>query len=265
MAGSETYTFIGRLIPDRPVFRCSALPMTVHDTLPSGNPVVDKMTLSVNQGQIVVLVQTSENDLGDYARLKAQVATHVRGIVDANAYNSGLFHYVHIDSIILPDGNQSGFAFGSFPSITAKNADGGIADKHPDRPFSTQQLVELLAVEPSLPRTFEDLREAVMSETAFHCFRAIETMRHTFEKPADGDDQKPGWIRMGIDLRIDKSWIADITEKALAARHGRFPAMSPEMAEEIYQRTWTVVDRFCIFLHRGRRPLPEGEFDELNG
>ena len=99
-----------------------------------------------------------------------------------------------------------------------------------------------------LLRCLDDLRMAMKQphDTAFHCHRAIESLRHHCTKRFALSDasEKAQWEKLGELTKFSADDVAEIRELSKHARHGELVAISSEKRAEIFLKTWAVVDAF---------------------
>lgn len=251
----STYIFSGKIMPERVNFNVSPpllIQMQAIDAGISGEAIV-----SINASQVSIVIETTDKNAG-LPTLKNYVEYLVRTIVDAYGYLTGRGYDVEITSVVDPDGKHTVFGVGIRELEEAKD----------ERPLSFPALLGVMGMDKSqhLHRALGDLREAIRSpwDTGFFCYRAVECIRQSFVEKEDGDDKNPSWKRLRNALRIDRSWLEKYTkESAVAQRHGSTPYISGEDRVLAMKHAWKVIDRFCVYAHRGFIPISESEFDIL--
>lgn len=99
-----------------------------------------------------------------------------------------------------------------------------------------------------LLRCFDDLRMAMRQphDTAFHCHRAMESLRHYCVKRFSLEDkpEKLQWEKLGQMTGFDKDDVALIRNLSKPIRHGELVPISSERRAEIFLKTWAIVDAF---------------------
>lgn len=250
----STYVFSGELSPKHgvsPDFSLSTPPMLIK----AGDAALCfEVTVSISRSQVSAKVKNLDGN-ADLLTLRNYVRDAVMSAVDMLNYLWGQGNDVEITSVVKPNGERIDF-----------NA--GIQELHEaqfERPLTLEQLWQVVLKSQNLRRALENLREAIRSSgnTGFFCYRAVESIRQHFWKEEDGKESKKSWERLRKTLCIDKNWIDALKLFADEQRHGRVPYMSEEDRVSAMQHAWKVVDRFCVYLHRGSSQLPEGEFDQL--
>lgn len=250
----STYVFSGKLSPEHgvpPGFSLSTPPMLMKA---SDAALSFEADISICGCQVEVVAKNiDEND--DLLTLKNYVRDAVMLAVDMLNYLWGQGNDVEITSVVKPNGERVYFN----PGIQE------LYEAQLERPLMLEQLWQVVLKSQNLSRALENLREAIRSsrDTGFFCYRAVESIRQHFWKEEDGKESKKSWERLRRTLCIDKSWIDALKPFADDQRHGRLPYMSAEDRVSAMQHAWKVVDRFCVYLHRGSSQLPEGEFDQL--
>ena len=259
-----TYTFSGRVHPERTYVTLGPLPRCRIETRLDESVLTVDAHIMIDNAQILV-VANSEERIEDIATLRNSVESAIRGIVDSFGYIEGRGYDIELTSVISSTGEQWA-VFGV--EIAALQVD------KDERPVSFGELHSLLT-DPAqsqdecvsfalmqLRIALGDLREAVRSHThtAFFCLRAVECLRQCYLDPSEQDDgaaRKASWQRMGDELRVDKSWIADLQDASVSERHGQLRTMSDKQRVELLLRTWKVVDRFIMSAKANFQPLSE--------
>jgi len=112
---------------------------------------------------------------------------------------------------------------------------------------------------PPLSRALADLRAAVFDphDTAFHCYRALETLAWTFAEPTNSEQQlaPKDWASFRAAVRVPEESMKKLARLRRIFAHGRARHVTGEEREKVLQFAWGVVDRL-IFWKAGR-----GEFD----
>ena len=273
-SGAPTYTFFGT------VLRANDEPVTLA-LVREGNLdpiVVSSMTLdrslqfdaSIRIVDSRIEVSVSNASGGDHSGIGNYVERVVRILLDAYGYTQGhaydvvISHY--IDHRELDSGNWvRPFTVGALPLPQ-------------DAEVTFDSLLRIAMLEPSkidderrvrsvgqLTQALGDIRESIRNphDTALHSFRAIEDIRQCYVEPGDAsDDARPSWERMSSQLRIERSWIADIAAARHPQAHGDSRMLSGEQRAEFVRRARVVIDRFIASMQRGFEPL-SGEVEIL--
>lgn len=216
-----------------------------------GAGVAFHAVMSIAFSQISVLV-TTKGEEDDVPTLRNMVENVVRMHVDAMGYLWGRGYDVEITSLTYQGGKHVVFGVGV-----------DVLDqmKREVRP-TLADLFALFSTDTRLAQIFADLRESIRAgtDTAFHCYRAIEDIRQTFVK-AETEDRSVSWQRLREALRVDRSWIDPIESIAVKQRHGVPVFQTGPEREDAWKRTWRLVDRYVSYLTE-HHPLTD-EFEIL--
>lgn len=97
-----------------------------------------------------------------------------------------------------------------------------------------------------LRRCLADLAFAIKrpDDTAFYCFRAIESLRQSF-----GADlpEKEQWAAMARAVGSGKGEMTPLREHAFPARHGVPPPLSDADRQQHFLYTWSVVEKYIDY------------------
>lgn len=247
----NTYIFNGRILPER-VSADMAPDQELKVSIPEANLDFD-VTISIRASQVAIIVD-SASQVTDVGTLKNQVERLLRIIVDANGYLEGRGYDVEITSVVGPGHQYIVFGIEEYALQKAKS----------ERPVGFAELWDILiSGERSAPlqRALGNLRDAINSphDTGFFCYRAVESLRHAFIDPTDGEDRRSSWERLRIALVVDRSWIDYLRDFGDPQRHGGTPYMSGADRTLAMQHAWKVVDRFVEYARRDYKPLREAE------
>lgn len=249
----STYIFSGKIMPERADVSVSKISIQIlaEDAGINGDAIV-----SIGASQVSVVIETIDKNAG-LPTLKNYVEYLVRTVVDAYGYLTGRGYDVEITSVVDPDGKHTVFGVGIPELEEAQN----------ERPLHFPELLKVMGRSQHLHRALGDLREAIRSpwDTGFFCYRAIECIRQSFVKDEDDDRKRKelSWERLRNALRIDRSWLDKLTEFAEPQRHGGTPYMSGKDRVSTMQHAWKVIDRFCVYVYGGFKPLSKNDYDML--
>jgi hypothetical protein len=166
------------------------------------------------------------------------------------------------DSIKRPDG-----AILKIQKINS--ALGALCTSYTFPPRTVQQSVEfdrvfrIVLAEPNLQGSMMDLADTLANfhQTPINCGRVLDSLRKAI---APGMEPAPGWGILQTLLRVSKPYRAFVTSNSTDYRHGDRENGLPEATmNEIFGRTWQIMNRFIEFRKRGSLQLPDGEFPEL--
>lgn len=133
-------------------------------------------------------------------------------------------------------------------------------------PFGTREfdtVYRLLLETPALMFALHDLGLALSrrSHTSASCARAIEALRDYFVSSVD--DRKQGWTKLHANLNVSKDYVKFITDHSAGPRHGSLVSISAADSTIIFERTWTIMNRFFEFRKHGNIQLSTIDFPVL--
>lgn len=124
------------------------------------------------------------------------------------------------------------------------------------------EVLKIVFAEHELLLALNDLVESIATPnvSAVNCARVVEGLRYLIapEKPL-----KEQWAEMHVALRLSQSYLQLITETSTDLRHGKRNPVTADVAWEIINRSWVVMNRFLEFRKRGNVALSESEFPRL--
>ena len=96
-----------------------------------------------------------------------------------------------------------------------------------------------------LRRCLNDLRMSMryLDDSAFYCFRAIETIKQYFGYITDAEQ----WLAMKNAIGGEKGDLNFVRKLAFPARHGTPTIITDEERGKIFAITWSVVERFINY------------------
>ena len=99
-----------------------------------------------------------------------------------------------------------------------------------------------------LHRCFNDLVMAMKypTDTAFYCYRAIESLRHHCGEKygIDKEDKTTQWQKFRECVRCDEETINFVKRAAGPLRHGEITPVTSDDRVELFRRTWDIVDNY---------------------
>lgn len=237
----ETYTFAGKVLPERADINISPFEINFNHTSIQGTLII---SISVSQISAILKVETDQT----VYTLRHAVEHAIRTLIDSYGYITGRGYDIEITSVVAPNSVQTVFGVG-IPELEA------IEEERPLNFAATS----LLALESNhLQHALANLREAIRSpwDTGFFCYRAIECIRQSFREETD-DGERLSWERLNQNLRVDEDYSRALIEFALPQRHGEMPEMTGEQRVAMMKTAWRIVDRYCLFLSENNGPLSE--------
>jgi hypothetical protein len=97
-----------------------------------------------------------------------------------------------------------------------------------------------------LRRCLTDLSAALrrLDDTAFYCFRALESLRQSF---GEGRTEREQWEAMAHATGSSKDAMEPLRRHAFPARHGPPKPLTGEERGELYTFTWRIVERYIDY------------------
>lgn len=238
--------FMGTVLPE-----CAAVGSSGLVQIEARYPGIDKpviAAISIVSSKVSCLVK---DDAGiDLSTLKNSVDGYVSFIVDAIGFARGCGYTAVVESVTDLETGEL-FVFGA--DVTAL---GRVAE---DSAVSEDKLIDIAGSSAELQRALADLRQAVLEpgDTAFHCYRAIESLRHHWaEGPTGSQSEGRQWALMAKALRSDVSVTKLIKTWSKSQRHGKPVAMTGDERERILILAWQVVHRYSLLLAGDKTQLP---------
>ncbi len=240
---TEPYFFQGVVLPER-----AQLSLEFNINISSIDPNISaSLKVSIILNQVAVWVE-SEHDW-DLYDLRNVVRSVVESRLSIFGYLIGYAYDVEITRVV----NQSrkvDRVFGiEIPCIVERHKADSPKDKWQDAFLKLHHNMVgkngLL-----LDRCFRDLVAAMKhpNDTAFYCYRAIESLRHhcaAVHGLMDSDKSKQ-WIKFRGLSGCSKETIDFIKAAADPLRHGEVCAISSEGRRRIFEMTWGAVDGYLI-------------------
>jgi hypothetical protein len=171
-----------------------------------------------------------------------------QGMVDAYTFSLAAEVVIDLDRVVMPDGRTARL-IPVFPGLRA--VDDGSASA-PDEIRLSNRLIELVSRSPELRSALADTRRALTSgrETAFHAYRAVESIRQHFVQPEDRDNAGPSWSRMWSALGASRALVDAFQDAATARRHGEMNAYTHDERKTALINSRDVVRLFADYLER---------------
>ncbi|GEM_PF-1642232 len=249
---AKWYIFTGRVLPEREAIG-EIHTEKMHVTQEVWNLDFD-IKISISKSQISALVNIASETI-DILTLRNTVAETIRMVVDSCGYLLGQGY--EVDIVSVTDENNTHIVFDV--SI------GALATNSVNLPERFDRLARLAGGSPYLQWALTNLGDAIKRprDTGFHCYRAIENVRQAFVESQDKSEEAKSWDTMNSALKIKKEFSMYLLEYSKPQRHGWTKPMTESIRVELMRRARQIVDRYCIYLERGKLPLNETEFPFL--
>lgn len=241
---SYTYIFHGMVYPLR---------TNIHTPLIEWDQVAEeeegKISIGIGSSQVMVVCEfPSEKEI--YS-LKNAVLALARNQTDIYAFATGQAVDVHITTGFLPDKRRVVFG-NSIPTYQSRVSDDEV-DEY------IKQVYQLFAVPNGkyLRSALGEFKKAILNpqDTGFHCFRAIESIRHYFRESHNisKNNRDLQWRKLRDELGFERSHIDFIEQYQKGRRHGEVRYIPESERGEIADHTWNILAAFIEHLRKSRR------------
>ena len=231
------YQLTGAVLPERAQIsfgHSTNLPTLLSS--PNGNATIN---VCVAFNQIAVWVNSQfEWDIMD---LRNEVSTIIRHQLAIAGLLLGYSYNLEITRVTTPDG-MIDHVYGIDIPCLVKKMEGK---------FSSKEFTGLLVKSSGpkgfiLHRCFTDLTLAMQHaiDTAFYCYRAIESLRQHWGAVNDVSDKSAQWEGFRNFLGIGKDSINPIRIAAEGVRHGELIPITDQERTELFMRTWDLVEAY---------------------
>lgn len=230
--------FSGLILPERALLSVSNVHSEVES--PDGQAYA-RLTLNIYNNQVSVATESDEPDiytLRNLVRSEVEFVTNVAGFLAGNGYD------VEVTKVF--DEN--------LVETQVFGIDVAVLSARPERPDFSQAVNAIyplcygeLAI--YLRRCLADLSFSIkrLDDTAFYCFRALESLRHSFGHELNIDSEVDQWKAMGVALETSSDSMKPLREHAFPARHGLPRPLSDAERKSILMYTWDVVERYVDY------------------
>jgi hypothetical protein len=227
--------FSGVVLPER-----AALSVSEFNSQISGFGGNQSATLKLNIycNQISVVVETDEPNIltvRNLVRSEAEFVSSLAGFLMGNGYDIEITKA--FGETLVPT-----HVFGIDIPVLAERA------KDRDLNRLVNSIVPLCFGETAifLRRCLTDLSFAIkrLEDTAFYCFRAIESLRQSFGAQLSDAAQ---WKAMGEAVGSSKEDMEHLRKHAFPARHGMPLYLSDDDRQKLFLYTWTTVENYINF------------------
>jgi hypothetical protein len=236
----KRYYFSGVIHPQRAIISLE-FPETEIQTF-EGRPLI-KCKGNVYNNQLSVVVYSEDESL-DYYTLRNYVKANVTTFINIVGFVLGRSYDVEITKA-FGDDIQGTQVFGiDIGSIAEDN-------KHINMQQAMGHLLSLCSGPDGIftRRCLDDLIMSIryLDDTAFYCFRAIESLKQYFGKKHNLTNDALKWKAFAEAVRGVKNELDEIKVLANPSRHG-FPVyISDETRRKIFEKTWDIVRRFIDY------------------
>jgi vacuolar-type H+-ATPase subunit D/Vma8 len=233
--------FSGIIHPERALLNCEGVTITTDIHARSGERL-GTISFSVILNQVSGVINNIKEGLDLYTIRNYLVQT-VATFVNCIAFSKG---YVYTVEIVKLQSAESDFTYVygvDVPYLENRNL--------------TKELTDIVELFNSctgtdgiyLKRAISDCVMAmrVPEDTGFYCYRALESIKQWFGTQFNLSKDKEQWMKMAEELRGTQEDVKLIQHYAFPARHGIPLDVEDETRIEIFEKTWTVIERFIAY------------------
>lgn len=235
------YFFFGRVLPERAV-----VVQTPELSLQVRAPDVSEgqLRIAIDWSQVTAQF-TSPGDVKNIYTLRNLVEDGARRLLDMIGYCHGFGYDVEITQAVNTATSEK-WVFGiDVPAVSESAKNAGVEFADLARVAGTSGVGEYLAT------ALADLREALKnpSETGFHCYRAIETLRNACSARSVPTPQTDSakWQAFREKYGVSRNEIMAVKHWADRVRHGHAPEIITDGERAtLLQGTWSIANRFVL-------------------
>lgn len=230
-------TFTGTIRPERAVLSIGKIAHEIQ--LASGNKCVVMFDAYNNQLTAVVECDYKE----DIYTLRNVVKSTVELVTDIIGFIRGYAYDVEVVKVVSEDLSLS-HVFGiDIPALAERNK--GVEPEAVNHVYPLCMDTEGMYLKRALSDLAMAMRHA--DDTAFYCFRAIESLKQFFAYRTGRATDKEQWTAMAAALGDYKDAIEPIRTRAFPARHGIPPPTTDEERKNMFFTAWEIVEAFVNF------------------
>jgi len=233
----RVYTFIGRVHPERYNYSMHGMPMV---TFSPGDGTTTSYQFQLDNSQMAIRVETDREV--SLLNLKNAVSGMASAALDSLGFVLSEALDLEIVSCVDPDGKWH--VFNTIFDGFREQGTGAAEREHAALNMLIPHALSSMAVHLAI----SDLRRAIRepSDTAFHCYRAVESIRQEYiGEVNDRRNRSESWdrLRQAVGMpRADLDWLKDLSERR---RHGEPVDVSHEMRERALRIARDVVNKHC--------------------
>lgn len=209
-----------------------------------------EVRLSIGASQVAVIL-SSEDEVEDLASLRNAATNLVEDVSGLFAYTSGHAYSVEITNLTTHDHDHVVFGV-THPVIETLEE-----ERHLDL---DGRLVELALQNSHLARAIGDLRRSILEkrDTGFHCYRAVESLRHHFQQVSGARDA--AWRALRTALVVERATLDRLKGYGDPQRHGEVGPSASDEREDAIRITWRLINRFIAYLDGDEVPLSSAQY-----
>lgn len=231
----KKYIFTGTVHPER---AWVTIPPFEAEIFRLNSEPLGKVRVSIGSSQIALSIKLEDDNI-DVVTLKNSIQVFLEKIICIFDFVKGYHHYVDLKQCIDELGNAIVFGV-DHPAVSERLE---ITGNEFFNIYNITSDVDGFLVSNSL----SDLSKAIQCpfDTAFYCFRAIESLKNYFK---NSNNDKPAWKTLAETVQMTKDDIDIVKKYSDNQRHGVHQDMSGNDRDEILRISFKIVDRFVNYL-----------------
>jgi hypothetical protein len=230
------YILKGLVLPERAIISVGPIEMKFFHPS-TGYDANAKLNIVLNQ--ITVWIYSEhEWDIFDLRNVAEQLVSDILAVI---GFLKGYAYDVEIRQIINDD-KRIDYVYGiNIPCIEKRNENIDFQKKLKEIMAKTSGDYGLF-----IKRCLNDLIMAMKQpgDTGFYCFRAIETLKHYCKKRFNLEKEPDQWKKIAEISGYDKDYMQVVRNFAFPERHGEILPITSNDRQEIFLKTWDVIERF---------------------
>ncbi|MFN6536585.1 MAG: hypothetical protein RM021_009455 [Nostoc sp. EkiNYC01] len=241
----KRYYFSGVVHPERASLTVQEIRIRIGNI--DGNPFAT-MKFSVVCNQIICVIECDLNN-EDVFSLRNIVKSNIETVISILGFLKGYAYDVEITKVFDEECNF--YLIFGINLQTVENIYSHINNEAEKLNEIINYLYPLCLMKEGvyLRRCLNDLRMSMryLDDTAFYCFRSIETIKQYFGYMAATEKDAEQWLAMSKAIGGEKEDIDFVRKLAFPARHGVPTIITDEDRGKIFSITWSVVERFVNY------------------
>jgi hypothetical protein len=223
-------------------------------------------SITIDKSDVVASCQTNRFDEEVLSWVLPYVFDWTSAEIDLFSFSAGRALSVNIDRVQWPDGSTHLLAPVA-PDLAALATACAVTDRNGAIDVQLRDALQLSVTEPTLMLALRDLGASLRfgNNSIVNCARAVDALKQALsvkDEPSAAD-QSRAWQHLQETLRVSKDYLKLITDASRGPRHGSSRYISSAVRQEIFHRTWVVMNRFLLYRLKGNKPLAEEEHPSL--
>lgn len=221
-------------------------------------------SISIEKSAVVATCQTNRFDEEVLAWVLPYVFDWVSAEIDLFSFSTGRALTVNIDRVEWPDGSTR-FLAGTAPDLATLATACTVTNHGESVRVELRDALRISIAEPTLMLALRDLGASLRygNSSIVNCARAVEALRKALWGKDDTAEQTQAWQHFRDTLHLSKEYLKLITDASRGPRHGSSSYISASLRQEVFRRTWVIMNRLLIFRLSGNQPLDEVDYPAL--